>query len=778
VLATTAPCRAILFTSLLLIASLIFFHPSTLHVTNSRNSRRVIVIPRGRKRDICNAEKVELTSPPKLQLHCPEIMESANSAQSSTRPVSGTSPLLQHPLSPLFPPTTPDATQTIFLNHPALRISSSPAASPRIIDPPPERRGSVRPTMSKTMEHGLNPGADFFDDESSGSEWEDEEDVSQCFPAADGLGLGSLVHGLGFEKERVSRGRSRERNRMTALPSFHAPPENSDSGLGMSSPVDNKDTRRARPMSLRRLGRDDLRLVHNRSSTPGSIGTPRGSTRTNGSCAASSFVGPRRPPNTLQLEPSFSSSPRSVDSFRGHHRRNTSESMLAESIINAHKTTMRALEALSDSPTKSTSTPLHTFLRPSASTDLPKSTSFTNSRHIKLSPLTVHPNRPAHLAGHFIKTPYPFSARKEFPKPEQRPRYGELTRLDSGYDDVAHRHFDAKKGKHVLGLPTSGSEMDLRSRQERNEDAQGVFRTRAECGIEGQGSVVWLSLQRQASLGTKRTSMHRKLVGVDVPSNLTVSSPYSTGKKGKPTGDVEFDDHVFAQRLRAGYRQLAGNWFVRTFSAQKLRYIQLGQASMWSGAAAQHSTYVVSGLLAVGDGLDGSSHSRSPFTEDGLLQLYRAPRTGQARYTWVHWARRVAASNQATPLSPSSQPSTTRLCRRRTGSRDSPTQCGEKSAFSLYSNDDAATPHAQVDTITTIQFVHSLSTHRVLVALLLMLVLGVGVPVLWILFGPPGTDGRVEGKLLRSDRVGPAMAVGILTLLVEGLGFGAWIWWL
>ncbi|KAI8939069.1 hypothetical protein NX059_004908 [Plenodomus lindquistii] len=694
--------------------------------------------------------------------------------QNQAQSLSGAPPMEQNPVSPLFSPTTPDATQTIFLNDPSARISSSPASSPRIVDPLPTRRGSIHPTMSKTMELGMNPGADFFDDGSSGSEWEDSEgDLTQSFPAVERIGLGSLIHGLESNEDRVSRGRSRERDDITALPSYHALPVHLDSGLGISSPAEYTETRRARPMSLKRLGRDDVQVVHNRSSggTPRSFGTPRSSLRSINSNASSPVAELRTPFQVTRPEP-VAIRPRS-NSYQGHLRNNTSDSMLADSIINAHATTMRALEALSGSPVQSTSDqPDKTFFRSTTSSDFPRYKSFTDSRHIRMSPLsTVDHERPAHLPGHFIKTPYPFTAKKEFPKPKQRPRQCELTRLDSGYDDEVHPGFDAKKGKHVLGLPTSGGDIDLRSRLQRNEDAQGVIRSRAGSGIESRECVVWLSLQRQVPTRTLGTCTHRKLVSVDVPSSLAVNADHGS-KKGRLVGDIEFDDKVFAERLRAGHRQMAGNWVARALSARKLRYIQLGQTGVWSGAVVPNSNFGVSGLLAVGDGTDSSADSRSPFTEDGLMKLFHSPKTGQARYTWVHWARRVATSNQTSHV-----PSTLEHIANHTSRKgpDSPFRVNEKANFGPFA-DDAAISNSPSDTMTTIQFVHSLSIRRILAALALMLALSALAALLWVFLGARGSGWRVDQTLQRSDRVGPAMAIGILALLLESLVFGAWVW--
>ncbi|KAF1942540.1 hypothetical protein EJ02DRAFT_422122 [Clathrospora elynae] len=63
------------------------------------------------------------------------------------------------------------------------------------------------------MEQGLEPGADFFDDGSSDSGWEDSE--------------GDVTAHAKYGS--VSRGTSRQKSLVTALPSFHG----QDSGLGI-----------------------------------------------------------------------------------------------------------------------------------------------------------------------------------------------------------------------------------------------------------------------------------------------------------------------------------------------------------------------------------------------------------------------------------------------------------------------------------------------------------------------------------------------------------------
>jgi hypothetical protein len=64
------------------------------------------------------------------------------------------------PSSPLAPPA-----QTLILSNPSARLSSSPASSPHIIEPVTRQR-SLRPEL-QLIDHGVSPGVDFFEYDSS-----------------------------------------------------------------------------------------------------------------------------------------------------------------------------------------------------------------------------------------------------------------------------------------------------------------------------------------------------------------------------------------------------------------------------------------------------------------------------------------------------------------------------------------------------------------------------------------------------------------------------------
>jgi hypothetical protein len=635
------------------------------------------------------------------------------------------------------------------------------------------------------MEIGLQPGADFFDDGSSDSGWEDSEgEITHAFSAEiEDLGPRGFIHGTRDRSHASSRGRSMERSIMSALPPFHElPTQRSLFDTRMdddiwSSSVIGKRPERAREVSLRQLSRDSVRIVHNRSN----VGTPRGSIRSNTSSAHAAFS---ELPRIFQNSNSGSADMARSEMIQGRMRRSTSDSIIAGSIIDAHVRTMRALESLNDSPSGGLSnSESRTFAPSSTMTDFPKFSSFTNDRHITLSPLSTKRagrnrdnrdrNRPPGLPSHFIRTPYPFTAKKEFPKPSLRPRQrrgtDSLDRLDSGYDDDdededvdSQKEYNDRKGKHVLGLIPSQGQYDLRSRMERNEEAQGIVGARSDSLREREESSIWLSLQKKPYRQSQDRQRTQKLVNVTIPVNLTVTKPVHGRKEKNNAITVDFDDKFFAEQLRAGYRKLSGNWFQRNFSARKLQGIRLGHVNTWSGTCSQPSTQAVSGLLAAGAGIDMANDTKSPFTENSLMTLYHYPPSGKARYTWVHWAQRVAESN-ATRSTPSPH-------HRHARSQDNNPFRFSQPLESL--TNDTKLP----ETITTIQFVHAFSTLRILTVLMLMLGLSVAAAVIWVIIGSDGTGIRVEEYRQRSDRVGSGMAIGILLLLLETLGFGAWMW--
>jgi hypothetical protein len=713
------------------------------------------------------------------------------------------------------------------------------------------------------MDSGVEPGADFFDSDSSGDEgvWEDDNGTRD-FSGVEGLGIRDSIvsadfddfdeedHGHGLEND--SKGQDWQRRKvqartthtgkelMCALPSFdQIPAQDSRTGTmnnishnhsdddaeassiihGKYVHIHRKGTKGDPTMSLRRLGRAEA-VRH-----PGLDSVGAGTSRERASSDVRSSTTSQL--SSLPILDEVPGGDLENEDFSTRHRRSTSDSIRADSILNAHVITMRALESLSPTASfsmahgpftpgngrkYSLSVPQPTFQRSS-------STRLTPDRGIKLAPITTtyeeDPDRPKYLPDHFVKTPYPFSAKKEFPKPRTRPRKHDFDSLNGNgneriYDGIGESDNDSfhdqAKGKHVLGIVASEGTFDLRSRAERNEDAQGIIRnetipkelrgqavnseTRNSFG--GQECVLYVSLRARRG---EDGGVVDRLVKLTIPTDLSTTSPspeprtqksklgiiekarkLTRKRGGGGTVTYDFDDAFLAISLQRAYRRLAGNWLWRTFSARTLRSVRLGKINVWSGSRSTH-TATTRGLLSVCSGIEISGADGdliSPFTEHNLLDLYRNPKKGKARYTWVHWAMRVAASNECFELGQSSH----------TGEKGRTTwrsQLDISPSEESSSEDDSPLIRRlhHPDSLTTIQFTNAFSPLRIIFALATILVLSVIAVLLWIFLG--NSAWTLPDWKGRSERVGPGVAIGALALILQMVIFiawlvGSWLW--
>ena len=315
-------------------------------------------------------------------------------------------PVPSLPATPLSPPPG------LLLSHPpSVRLSSSPASSPRIVGSP-NRTQSIHPERGSLMPLADQPGADFLELTSDDdSDWEDDNGTRNF---SDIEGPGNRASAATFESTRSEgweeeRGRKRQSTYLAALPPFNQIPAH-DSATEESAPPTRRPPGQARQMSLKRYSR--VNVVHNR-------GSPRSSILS----SASSDVIPqplnvsRTVSQSLEEEPS---SQLSSDTHMQLQRiTSESESIRMNAFLNAHYATLQAIDSQPNSP----HAPQFTF------PDTSRQRSLSEQRHIKLvAPIQTEedPNRPPHLPAHFIKTPYPFSARKEFPPPKTRPRRTDL----------------------------------------------------------------------------------------------------------------------------------------------------------------------------------------------------------------------------------------------------------------------------------------------------------------------------------------------------------------
>jgi hypothetical protein len=754
-------------------------------------------------------------------------------------------PMRQHPVNPAVPvilsglgPNT-TSTRIIFLNHPFERLCPILASSPRIVEADSKRRSSVYLDVREidTMHSRLIPGTDFFDDCSSESDsGASAASLARTCTDTPELGHRSQPHTINNDHRSVPRGRSRHRRTTTVLSNVTSLPVNSSDYSGFNEEhtagvvvmEDGDAPSHVRKMSSMRLNKKNVRLVDGRSIRS-SIDSPRQSIF-NGYNNSSLPVSPAYPASALAAiflasatsrdrvcengEDTLTPLPQSPTFRNGYHQRNasdgdsSSDSVLADSIINAHVHAMRALEALSADPKSNENLERsggkgvekveagRSYLNSGTTTSWPKSvTSLSANRQIRLSALstgTVTPkqgqeSRRGHdcAASPYVSGTNPFATplpdtNLSFPAigytcdPSPLPNFSlpasnpsirsteDYTRLDSACtsifpEEVAsylpHKPetaYNARKGKHVLGLVTTSVEgLDLRSRRERNESAQGLLRSQAEPG-DGKGTkdssarqsagglVIWVGIKRWMWKMRNETGRGRgandeigqtKLEEIVVPSK-PLHSDADDEKQGyryryprHNSVDTDFDDAAFAERLRSANRQLLGQSF--GFSARTLRGIQFGRRNVCCIASIHHTGHERRGSA---DKQTTSSAQLPHPLETHLLALYRNPAIGFKKYMVVTWARRIAVSSS------SSLP---------------------KEAH-----------------VPTLELVYMVSPTRVVVVMTVLLSISVAAALAWVFLSHVG-DGKETAA--PGQRVGSGMAIGIMVLLVEACGFGVWV---
>jgi hypothetical protein len=435
------------------------------------------------------------------------------------------------------------------------------------------------------------------------------------------------------------------------------------------------------------------------------------------------------------------------------------------------------------------------------------------------------PDRPPNLPAHFIRTPYPFTKHKEFSKPRPQPTLRKESRTVSGPPRMPYIHTNqlkakqifglapsasdqwSVKGKQVLGLVADGEEFNIRTRRgkivarpaQKGEFAGGsimyvrrapssrgtrkrVASTTNTGAVARKGnaiksesfaeSTLFLSLRHRA--GEKGVS--NKIERIVVPSSLATHKPTSSnGKKNDPAHAhghhspmLDFDDQLFAERLRAAYKKLAGSWLKRTFNARTIKYIHLNRVGVWSAADSTTSNSAVENSLdtfLMASRVSDTQDTQNPFTEQKLWDLYRNPSQGKARYACVLWARKVASCNDFPPSPLSSSPNR---------AKPSSTRDAEKEqAADLYDDSSHIFPNAR---LLTLQFIHSFSLLRIILALSVSVLLSVAAALLWIFLGQ---SARLDTRS-RGERVGPGVLIAVLVLLVEMVVFAGWVvgsWW-
>ena len=309
-----------------------------------------------------------------------------------------------------------------------------------------------------------------------------------------------------------------------------------------------------------------------------------------------------------------------------------------------------------------------------------------------------------------------------------------------------------------------------------------------------------ISQESVLSVYLRRNNANRpvKVSRMVLPMSASLKSPNLNNAKDneKHFRTLDFDDSLFFRQLRTEYRKLRGP--LRFLSAQTLQRITVeyfGRRSdrpvRCGGCDHAESEAMRSPRLLAFKGLADT------FSEEKLMEHYRNPRAGKARYSWVHWAHRLAAST-APPFS-SPLPYT----------RD-PGTAGQDGEGALPTG-STMTTEKTIDTETTgtrgighqrqeeeqeeenrvaaaydpqagenggggvgIEFIEDWSVARIVAALAFILLLAVAAALLWIFLGisPAGLSSGFRGA---GVRVETGLVFGVFVSLLGLAGVLAWM---
>ena len=244
------------------------------------------------------------------------------------------------------------------------------------------------------------------------------------------------------------------------------------------------------------------------------------------------------------------------------------------------------------------------------------------------------------------------------------------------------------------------------------------------------------------TLSIRRTNAHtvERLTSLTIPATA-LSGPISVQGIEKQKA-LPFDDAELFRRLRKAYLQLSGP--ARYFSARSLRRIAIsGTASRAADAGYGWLNLPRSPRTLAYHGLSDT------FSEEKILQHYRNPELGRARFAFVHWAHRLAA------------PPPVR------------TPQGETDVDATIERDMTR----RMEQPGGLEFVVGWSIVRISLALMVVLGLSIAAALLWIFLGRSSLAGNSSHGGFRDagDRVGPGILVGVCVLLLGLSGTAGWL---
>ena len=305
-----------------------------------------------------------------------------------------------------------------------------------------------------------------------------------------------------------------------------------------------------------------------------------------------------------------------------------------------------------------------------------------------------------------------------------------------------------------------------------------------------------ISRESVLSVCIRRRNVNRpaRVSRMVLPKSAELRSPgvASADSNEKHFRSLDYDDSHFFQQMRSEYISLRGSF--RYLSAQTLQRITVEYFGYRSGRPVRcnscdhvESEAMRSPRLLAFKGLEDT------FSEEKLMEHYRNPKAGRARYSWVHWAHRIAASAAPalskipiTPPPPGSAATDTTLEEDSSkANNDDAANKGDaeeaakvRSAAEGYevNSDEAADDNNGVG----IEFIEDWSVSRIAIALIIVFALAVAATLLWTFLGvgPALADGNVVTGGVQSAgvRVAAGFIFGVFVFLIGLAVVIAWAW--
>ena len=308
-----------------------------------------------------------------------------------------------------------------------------------------------------------------------------------------------------------------------------------------------------------------------------------------------------------------------------------------------------------------------------------------------------------------------------------------------------------------------------------------------------------ISRESVLSVCVRRNNANRpaRVSRMVLPKSADLRSPNMTSpeKNEKHFESLDYDDSHFFQQLRSEYSKLRGPF--RFLSAQTLQRITVEYFGHRSGRPVQCGSCDHAGSEAMrSPRLLAFKGLADTFSEEKLMEHYRNPKAGRARYSWVHWAHRIAASTTPallkipiTPPPPGSAATDGTFEDEGKGASNSNNNNGSgngndaneaSKAKEAADNYDVDSGETAENSGVGIEYIEDWSIPRIASALAVILLLAIAATLLWIFLGvgPALANGDIVTGGLRNagERVVTGLVFGVFVFLIGLVAVLAWVW--